>query len=353
MDGVAPDDQDGPAEASAGPSDPRWEDDTDPIGFPPVTASGFDSPVLGPGRPGEALPGWPDAAVAGETEPEVFIPGLVRAGESSAERTGPVADRPLGGTSRRRVLAVVVLVALLGAVIVTVGLNRTAHRGDSRSATPAGPGQPAAPSGTPGSAYSPLTGPRQGRQAAVFQLADGVSDVRVRAADLGGDLYRVSVPAGSGLAPRIEQNGDEVRLLLSATGKGGARQVEVALNVGVRWTLRLDGGVDRSVIDMTGGSVAGVELGGGASRIDLTLPRPLDQLLVRMTGGVNQFVVHLVGRTPVRVRVQAGAGHVTLGGATHYGIAPGRSFTANGWAAGAAGVDLQAVAGMAALDVLE
>ncbi len=319
MDGVAPDDQDSPA-------DPRWEDDTDPVGFPPVTAPG------------------PDAG-APATDSAVFIPGLVPAGEPP----GPVPDPPSGGPSSRRVLAgaaVVVLVALLGAVIVTVGLNRTAHHGDSPAAAPA------APSRASGAADRPLTGPRQGRQAAVFQLADGVRDVRVRAADLGDDLYRVSVPAGSGLAPRVEQNGDAVRLLLPATGHGGGRQVEVVLDAGVRWTLRLDGGVDHSVIDMTGGSVAGVELGGGATRIELTLPRPLEQVPVRMTGGVNQFVVHLAGRTPVRVRVQAGAGHVTLAGATHYGIAPGRSFTANGWAPGAAGVDLQAVAGMAALDVL-
>jgi hypothetical protein len=176
--------------------------------------------------------------------------------------------------------------------------------------------------------------------------------VQVRATGLGADLYRVSVPAGSALTPRVDLQGDEVRLQLPDNGNGGAKTVQVALNAGVRWTLHLDGGAGSSVIDMAAGTVAGVELAGGASRIDLTLPRPSGPLPVRMTGGVNQFVVHLAGRTPVRVRVQSGAGQVTLGGATHDGIAPGRSFTANGWVAGAAGVDLQAVAGMATLDVL-
>ena len=44
---------------------------------------------------------------------------------------------------------------------------------------------------------------------------------------------------------------------------------------------------------------------------------------------------------------------MTVGGSTYRGIARGRSFTANGWGDGAAGVDLQAVAGMAALTVTE
>jgi hypothetical protein len=238
---------------------------------------------------------------------------------------------------------------LLAAVIVTVGVRGNAHRAEPVAAPAAGSTGASRPAGP---AAGPLTGPRQGRTAAVFQLADGVSAVRVRAADLGDDLYRVSVPADSGLAPRIDQQGDQVRLALPATGKHATGRLEVALNADVRWTLRINGGVDQSVIDMAAGKVAGVELAGGATRIELTLPRLPDRVSVRMTGGVNQFVVHVAVRTPVRVRVLAGAGQVTLGGATHYGIAPGRSFTANGWAHGSAGVDLQAVAGMAALDVL-
>ena len=60
---------------------------------------------------------------------------------------------------------------------------------------------------------------------------------------------------------------------------------------------------------------------------------------------------HLTAVTPVRVRVQSGAGTVTLDGATHRGIAPGRSFTAYGGGSAAAGIDLSAVAGMSAMTV--
>jgi hypothetical protein len=97
--------------------------------------------------------------------------------------------------------------------------------------------------------------------------------------------------------------------------------------------------------------VEAVDLNGGATRIDLTLPAPQGLVPVRMTGGVNQFQVRLADATPVRVRVQSGAGQVTVAGSTHRGIAPGRSFTANGWGSADSGIDLLAVAGMAVLTV--
>jgi hypothetical protein len=51
------------------------------------------------------------------------------------------------------------------------------------------------------------------------------------------------------------------------------------------------------------------------------------------------------------VQVGSGAGQVVLDGQTHQGIAAGQSFTANGWQEGAAGVDVQARAGVGALVV--
>jgi len=70
-----------------------------------------------------------------------------------------------------------------------------------------------------------------------------------------------------------------------------------------------------------------------------------------MSGGVDQFQVRLRGETPVRVQVQSGAGQVTLAGATHRGIAPGKEYTAYGWNQGGSGIDLTAAAGMSALTV--
>lgn len=196
------------------------------------------------------------------------------------------------------------------------------------------------------------SGPVDGRAAARFELVDGAATVRVAADDLGDDLYRVTTPAGSDVTPKVEDSGDALRLLLPAGAKGAPKEVTIALNRAVRWTLKIDGGTAHTTVDLTGAEVDGVELSGGANRIDLTLPAPTALVPVRMTGGVDQWSMRLAGAPPVRVRVQSGAGAVTLAGTTHRGIAPGQSFTANGWQTdNPTGFDVQAVAGMSALTI--
>jgi hypothetical protein len=182
-----------------------------------------------------------------------------------------------------------------------------------------------------------------GRTSAAFEVVDGAGTVRIRAADLGAGLYRIS----SDVTPRVEDDGQTLKAHLPA----GAKAVEIVLNARVRWTLRLRGGAATADVDLSNARVDSVDLEGGATRIDLSLPAPNGRIPVRMSGGVDQFQVRLRGETPVRVQVQSGAGQVTLAGATHRGIAPGKEFTAYGWNQGGSGIDLTAAAGMSALTV--
>ena len=152
-----------------------------------------------------------------------------------------------------------------------------------------------------------------------FDLLDGAAKVTVRVADLGDSLYRISTPESGPVVPRAEDQDGRVRLRLD----GHAEAVEVVLNAAVRWDLRVAGGADLSTIDLSAGRIGGVDLTGGASRIDLTLPRPDGTLMVRMSGGVSLFDVRTTDRIPVRVRVGSGAGQVTLNGQHHGGAAAG------------------------------
>jgi hypothetical protein len=285
------------------------EQDTDPIGFAPIEypppADPFDDeeelPVTGNGFD-PALPGW---------------------------STPPSKPRR---RHRFRLIGVAVLAVagLIAAILLAprlVGPGRTA------------PAAMAVPAGA-----NSVSGPVDGATAASFELADGVASVRLRAAELGGDLYRI---AAAGVTPRVDRTGSAIRLRLPGSPTG----VEILLNAAVRWTLRLEAGAADKRLDLSGASVSAVVLGGGASRIDLTLPAPRGLLTVRMSGGVDQFLVRLARATPVRVTLSSGAGEVTLAGATHHGIAPGGSFQAYGWGAGDTGVDLLAAAGLTALTV--
>ncbi|WIM99206.1 hypothetical protein ACTOB_002850 [Actinoplanes oblitus] len=340
----------GPAAGSAQPSAPAadleptgaWpapdpaefaEEDTDPTGFAPVAGlpyppatDPFDDPGFTSAYP---LPGW----------------------------TAPPDLEPLPGTARRRkpvllAAAALGLAGLIAAFLLVPRQDADAPRAAAATAAATTPAHraanPPADNAPPG---SQLTAPADGRTEASFDLLDSATLVELSAADLGDDLFRISTPPNSGLTPSAEQDHDAVRLRLRSDGSGGSAAVTIVLNAAVRWTLRLDGGVTHSRLDLTGADLAALDLNGGASRIDLSLPEPRGLVPVRMTGGVDQFRVTLPDTTPVRVRVESGAGQVTVGGTTHRGIAPGRSFTTRGWGTGDAGVDLQAVAGLSTLTV--
>ncbi|GIE96712.1 hypothetical protein [Paractinoplanes rishiriensis] len=205
-----------------------------------------------------------------------------------------------------------------------------------------------------GTAENPRTvaGPLNGRENATFEVMDGVGAIRLRSDDLNDDLYRVNVPGNHPVRPSVTRNDGDVRLNLEPAGSEGL--VDVALNAGVLWTLRLHGGTRQTVIDLRNGRLDGIELGGGSTQIDLTLPAPSRVVPVRLTAGAERVEVRLPVNTPVRVQFAAGAGQVNLDGAARQGIAPGQSFTGNGFGEGTnTGIDFVAQAGVGSLSVTQ
>jgi len=191
-----------------------------------------------------------------------------------------------------------------------------------------------------------VSAPTDGRDHATLEVLDGVSELRLHAGAPGDDLYRIT---GSGVSPRVDQDDDTFRLGLGAVGDSSTSTVDIAVASGVAWTLRLDGGTRRTAIDLTGGRVTAIDLSGGASLIEVDLPAPDALVPVRMTGGVDQFHVRRPAAVSVRAQLGSGAGQVTIDGTPHQGVAGGQSFTAGNWQAGAAGVDVQATAGVGTL----
>jgi hypothetical protein len=319
-----------PAPSASVASVASAEDDTDPAGLVPIAAP--DHPPLS--DPFDDTDYEHD--YRGSVYDEFALPGWDSPGAEETARTSRVRRyrRPL----------VIAGVALFLAGMAAAILIAPRWVGDSDRTEAVGP---------KGVSSDEVSGPVNGRESALFELVDGAASVRVVAGDLGDDLYRVTTPADSGVTPKVEEADGTLRLLLPPGAEGGAKEVAIVLNNTVRWTLKLDGGTAQTNVDLSGAEVDGVELLGGAGRIDLTLPTPTSVVPVRMTGGVDQWSMRLAGATPVRVRVQSGAGAVTLAGATHRGIAPGQSFTANGWQDGTAGFDVTAVAGMSALTITE
>jgi hypothetical protein len=269
-----------------------------------------DLPDDDPTGPIEGLPLISEAL----TEPTLELPIVVPAGSRGPKRFA------IGAAC-----AVLLLVTVL---IVRSGQSPPVQRAAGR------------PDTSGGSWGTPAARPAE----ATFEVADGAATIRFRTADLGPDLYRVDAP---GARPQVTEQDGKIRL--SVADRTGP--VEIALAADVRWDLRIGSGVDLSTIDLSGARPRSVELTGGASQIDLTLPRPDGTLTVTMSGGVSRLHVHSALHVPVRVRVGSGASTVVLDGLSHTGVAAGALFTPDLWAAAVDRIDVDAVAGMSAMTV--
>jgi hypothetical protein len=276
----------------------------------------------------------------------------------------PTAEMPLTTRpGRTRALVTVGAAVLLAGGIAAGGVaylrNRdrpagTAAAVPSAAASPAPPATepvpvPVAPKpSTPSSAAAvPLP------DAAAFDLVSDATVVNLRTARLGDELYRVSAPQGSSVRPVAEIEGDRVRLSLVTTRVKGTAAVDITLNAAVRWDLRVTGGMRTGVLDLSGARLGGVDLRGGATRLDLRLPRPDGTLRVRMAGGVNRFLIHTADRTPARVLARRGAGKVTLYDLVEDGMARGQLLVSPTFDRSTDRIDVDAVAGMGTLVVAD
>ncbi|MFY1622232.1 hypothetical protein ACN261_22685 [Micromonospora sp. WMMD723] len=302
-----------------------------------------------------AEPGQEHRPTTEERRP-VFEPVIEVTGEP-VEAAGEPAYRSPWPRGARLLAAAAVLVVALGAVAVVVTMANPERLGIVSSGDRAAP--PARATADPGGAGAAeaaertLTAPVDGLRRATFELLDGVTSFRLRTADLGADLYRISSPADAGLTPRPQVAGDRVQLRVTRRDRPGRGVVDVTLNARLTWRLRLVGGVSDHVLDLTGARVSGVELIGGAARIDLRLPPTTGTRTVRMTGGVNQFVVHAPGGPPVRVRATSGAGSVVWYGDRRDGLARGATVGSPNWDRSPDRLYLDLVAGANTVTVVE
>lgn len=184
-----------------------------------------------------------------------------------------------------------------------------------------------------------------------LEVVSGATAVQVRAADLGGELFRAWTPDGSRVLPSATVDGGVVRVALRDGAGPGDAELHVDLNAKVAWEVRLDGGASEESVDLSTGHLSALEFGAGSARIDAILPHPNGTVPVRMTGGASTLDVHLPDGVPARVLLAGGAGQATIDGATHNGIAGGTTLSTVNWDGTADRYDLNLVAGVSAVSV--
>ena len=187
---------------------------------------------------------------------------------------------------------------------------------------------------------------RAGTQQDEFVLVSGVSSLRVVVADTGKNLVEASSPAGAALRPVVVTDPSQVRLELVSTGLNGPSEVDVQLSSSVLWQVTVDGGTTDASLDLRGGGVSGVDVVGGTTHLDLTVPAPKGTMTVRESGGVSALSLHAAAAVPAQVRFSGGAGTATIDGAARSGISGGTTVTPSGWVAATNKYDIELDAGV-------
>ncbi|MGK5680081.1 hypothetical protein [Actinoplanes sp. URMC 104] len=184
-----------------------------------------------------------------------------------------------------------------------------------------------------------------------FLLVDGADVVRVRVGDLGGDLYELSTPDDSEVAPTATFEGLDLVAGLRDTGKSGPAVLSVVLSDDVRWQIRLAGGAKDESVDLSGGRGGDVDFSAGTERAAVVLPAADGTQRVVLGGGASLLSVRLGGQGPARVSARGGAGSVTVDGQLRTGVAGGSTWVQDGWDRATARYDIDATSGVGTVTV--
>ena len=175
-----------------------------------------------------------------------------------------------------------------------------------------------------------VAGPLQGRTGAFLTVKDAASRIQVVLASLPGLLYRISTPAGSGLAPLVTGQGGRVRAALRPTGADGPHEVRIVLNRDVRWDIRLPAGAGEQRLDLARGRITRIDLG-ASGLIEMRLPYPTGTVPLTLTGGVGTLTVTAPAATPLRLRLDGGVGTALTPWTANAEVPPGALFAPAVW----------------------
>jgi hypothetical protein len=312
---------------------PPWSDSTEtpttgpwtPVPFEPAAPRAIG--VDGWGSPPAADSAGP-SVWASDTTPSTWIDeGPER---RTAERNEPTvwSEGPATPTRPRQSRLVTLGMTVLGAIaLAAIGLTGVVYY--SGPDTEIGDMLPIG--GDRGGDQRTATGPLDGRTIATFELLAATDRVKLRIADLGTDLYRISTPEGAGMQPNAEVRDDRLLLDLSRDEAGSGGEIDVVLAAKVRWTLRFSGYAAERIVDTSDGRVDKIELVGGTRRAEMTLDNATGTVPMKITGGIEELLVRAPADSPVRVRVGGGAGTVTAGARTLRDLPPGATLTPKDW----------------------
>jgi hypothetical protein len=146
-------------------------------------------------------------------------------------------------------------------------------------------------------------------------FASGASWVTVHADPSMADLYHARF---EGQAPRVGVEDGTVTIryprfpLFDWLYYLRERPAEVALNAQIPWDIEIRNGVSRLTADLRGLELHSLEVRGGASRVEVTLPPPSGIVPVRVLGGASNVAIHRPEGVAAQLRVGGGSTNLTF-----------------------------------------
>jgi DNA-binding MarR family transcriptional regulator len=144
-----------------------------------------------------------------------------------------------------------------------------------------------------------------------LEFPRGAAQVNVRAGDAMDALYRAQVDR-SGPAVSAQEGTVTVSYKRSGFRWGRAGQTEIELNPSIPWSVSVRGGASRLRADLRGLPLRELEMTGGLSHAEVTLPVPATTVEISLTGGVHDLTIHRPAGVALRVRIRGGMSNLRL-----------------------------------------
>ena len=151
-----------------------------------------------------------------------------------------------------------------------------------------------------------------------LEIVPGASRVTIAGNPALTDLCRIHF---DGEAPQVQADAGVVTLryprhsginwltdLLAANDSVAS----IALNGAIPWRIEVGGGASQFSANLKALRLEALRIGGGASQVELTLPRPVGVVAVRISGGVSRLTIHRPHGVAARLRVRGGASQLTV-----------------------------------------
>jgi hypothetical protein len=170
--------------------------------------------------------------------------------------------------------------------------------------------------------------PLAGATEAFIRLGLSVGTVTVKASDKPGTLFEADLTYLGELDYKASGDSSKTIELKHKQAEGVSLQpVKDALHRFVnredlRWLigispevpvkLKLSGGVGKTLIDLSGLKLGGVELDGGVGEVQLTLPAAKDSYVAEIDGGVGGMHVSIADGAALKLKIDGGVGGVSV-----------------------------------------